>query len=402
MHRLCPLISFFLFSLFACQDNSTTIQESDFVPLANDITSAVSASNNISKKGKIRSASRLSSIYTSTPLDSFAFPVIDELTLSGLHRQRRLLRKTKRPYNQKVGNLTINHSQLMQTVDALERWQHLIPIGIEEELEAHQIWGKDRKGNVKFTAYFSPVVQVSKRKTTLYKYPIRSKPKGFSGRLPSRSAIEVGALDTVTQHLAYAASKTDIYYMQLQGSAYVQYRNGKRELFSYAGDNNHPYRSVELYLAANSKRFKIGDVSMEGVKSYLMRNPLLVDSVLNQNPSYTFFRKSKSAVMGAGLVPLEDNISVAVDPRYIPLGSCLLASVPVLDEKDNVIRHEYRILFAQDTGGAIKGAGRVDIYFGVGGEAQKRANNFNAYGRLWLLLPKQAARPLLYSSADIF
>ena len=253
MHKLSAITYFILTLLIACQDSKTSIQESDYVPLANDTLVATVNMNVINRKGKIRSANRLPSIYSKNSLDTFSFPIINDLSLLGLNRQRRLLKKSKRPYNQQVGNLRINHGQLLETVDILERWQHLVPVGIEQELEAHQLWGKDRKGNVKFTAYFSPVVQVSKRKTAIYKYPILSKPKGFKGQLPARRIIEQGALDTVTQHLAYASNKADIYYMQLQGSAYVQYRNGKKELFAFAGDNNHPYRSIEVYLANHSR-----------------------------------------------------------------------------------------------------------------------------------------------------
>jgi len=387
---------------FACNHERTIIKEQDFVPLSHTQVTDTLFNNVVSRKGKLRSASRLSSIYTSTSLDTFSFPIIDEATLTALQRQRRLLKVSRKRHNQRVGNLQISRSDLNGTIDILERWQHLIPIGIEEELEAHQLRGSDRKGNVKFTAYFSPIVKVSKNKTSKYKYPILSKPKGFEGTLPSRRQIEQGALDTVTYPIAYAASKADIYYMQLQGSAYVEYPNGKRELLSYDGENNHPYRSIETYLIKHKSDFGIRNVSMEGIKDFLYQKPHLADTILNHNPSFTFFRRGQKLPTGAGHVPLSEDISIAVDKRYIPLGSCLLAAVPVVDEKGVVVRHEYKVLMAQDVGGAIKGTGHVDLYFGAGAAAQQRANSFNHYGRLWLLLPKKensnqdfAARPVL-------
>lgn len=374
---------------FACNHEKTTIKEQDFVPLSNTELTLEAPTNDISRKGKLRSASRLSSVYTSTSLDTFSFPIIDEATLTALERQRLLLEVSRKRHNQHVGNLKISRSQLNKTIDILERWQHLIPIGIEEELDAHQLRGNDRKGNVKFTAYFSPIVKVSKHKTSKYQYPILSRPKGFEGRLPSRSEIEQGALDTVTHHIAYAASKADIYYMQLQGSGYVEYPNGKRELLSFNGQNGHAYRSIETYLIKHKSDFGIRNASMEGIKKFLYKNPHLADTILNQNPSYTFFRKGQKLPTGAGHVPLSEDISIAVDKRYIPLGSCLLAALPVVDDEGVVTHHEYKVLMAQDVGGAIKGTGHVDLYFGAGKEAQQRANSFNHYGRLWLLLPKK-------------
>ncbi|MEM6700466.1 MAG: murein transglycosylase A [Bacteroidota bacterium] len=374
---------------FACNHEKTTIQEQDFVPLSNTEITETSSTDGVSKKDKLRSANRLSSVYTSTSLDTFSFPIIDEATLTALERQRLLLEVSRKRHNQQVGNLKISRSQLKETIDILESWQHLIPIGIEQELEAHQLRGNDRKGNVKFTAYFSPIVNVSKRKTSKYQYPILSQPKGFEGQLPSRKEIEQGALDSVTHAIAYAASKADVYYMQLQGSGYVEYPNGKRELLSFDGQNGHAYRSIETYLIRHKSDFGIRNVSMEGIKKFLYQNPHLADTILNQNPSFTFFRRGQKLPTGAGHVPLSEDISIAVDKRYIPLGSCLLAAVPVVNDKGVVTHHEYKVLMAQDVGGAIKGTGHVDLYFGAGKEAQQRANSFNHYGRLWLLLPKK-------------
>jgi membrane-bound lytic murein transglycosylase A len=370
--------------------------ESDYVPLSKDSLPSVPS---FSKKGKLPTAPRLSEVYTPTPLDTFQLPMVDGQVLTALQRQRRLLHKKRQRFNRRIGDLRVDLDDLNETVDILESWQHLIPVGMAKEITAHQIWGKDHRGNVKFTAYFAPVISVRRKPTIVYKYPIRATPKGLRGRLPDRQAIESGAIDSVTQHLAYARSKADIYYMQLQGSGYVEYADGSRELFAYAGENRHPYRSIESYLATNSRKLGIRDVSMRGVKRFLEKNPNLVDEVLNINPSYTFFRRRQAPPTGAGGVPLTDGISIAVDKRYIPLGSCLLAAVPIFDEETNsVLGHEMKYLFAQDVGGAIKGAGHVDVYFGAGDEAERQANNFNAYGQMWLLLPKQQPMPMILAS----
>ena len=139
----------------------------------------------------------------------------------------------------------------------------------------------------------------------------------------------------------------------------------------------------------NSGLLKKGaSISMEGIKSFLAKNPQLRDTVLNYNPSYTFFHDKGNKPLGAGTVPLTEMISIAVDPRYIPLGSVLLAAVPVINDAGNVIRHDYKILLAQDVGGQINGPGHIDYYCGTGKKGQERASKHHHYGNLWLLLPK--------------
>ena len=135
-------------------------------------------------------------------------------------------------------------------------------------------------------------------------------------------------------------------------------------------------------------------VSINSIKKYFWRNPDKLLEVLSANPSYVFFKEGKGVVKGAGAIPLTAGHSIAVDPKYIPLGSTLLAKVPIADEKGNFVKHEYRILFAQDTGGAINGPGHVDLFTGVGKSAKKIACNTHHFGELWLIAPKYPeARP---------
>jgi len=131
----------------------------------------------------------------------------------------------------------------------------------------------------------------------------------------------------------------------------------------------------------------VSKASIRGIRRYLNAHPELMDEVLFSNPSYVFFTQQKAQPYGAGLAPLTPNYSVAVDTRYIPMGACLLARVPLLSN-DKVIDFEYRVLLAQDIGGAIKGPGRIDLYMGIGELAQNKASAMHHYGQLWLLTPK--------------
>ncbi len=330
-------------------------------------------------------------LYTLTALPPNVFPIVNHVALAGLNAQRTVLKYKSHQYNQRIGNLQINHSQLHETIDLLETWQHILPIGIEKQLDAYQIWGNNRMGKVRFTGYFAPIIKASKEPTATFKYPIYATPLYCPSTVLTRQEIEAGAIKDCAEILAYAASKVDIYYMQLQGSGYVEYPNGKTELLAYASSNSYRFNSIESYLSENQHKYDVANISMDGIKGYLNRNPALVDSVLNIDPSYVFFRRTKDAPSGAGLVALTPEMSVAVDPKYIPLGSTLLAEIPKIGRNGKVEGTEYKILLAQDVGGAIKGAGHIDIYFGEGKEARAKAKHFNHYGKVWLLLPKQSS-----------
>lgn len=341
------------------------------------------------QNGKIANAPQIKGIYKPGLLDTFDFPFITNQVVAALDNQLKLLDLTAPRRPQRVGNVVITPNQLRETLKIIRAWQQTKPLSIHEYLDAYQIRGKDSRGNVQFTGYFTPIVQVNKKADSKHPHPIYSRPQEWKGPMPTRRQIEAeGALKGQGLELAYAQNRVDIYYMQLQGSGFVEYPNGNREYLAYSGTNRHPYRSIERFLL-NRPELQATNVSINGIRRFLGQNPHLADSILFHNPSYTFFTPRRTQPKGAGHVPLLEEMSIAVDKRYIPLGSCLLASFPVYDRKTRKLRHAYRLLFAQDTGGRIRGPGHVDVYTGVGKSARRKANYLNHYGRLWLLLPKQ-------------
>ena len=330
------------------------------------------------------------SILTKIYLDTFdVLPQVNQELAEGLKQQLKLLKYQKR-LKKEYSGLKITKEQLSETIKILLSAQFNNSFGMQHGLEAHQIWGDDQMGNVKFTGYFTPVLKVNKRPNSRYKYPIYQYPKKWKGRLPSRREIEGdGALDSFNLEIAYAKSKLDIYFMQVQGSGYIEFPNGKRKLLAHEGSNKHPYRSIGKYMVKNG--FATPEyVSLKSIKSYFKKNPQLVDSILFQNPSYVFFRPVTTKPRGAGHVSLTPNYSIAIDRKVLPLGSCLLATVPILDDNRNFSHHEFRILISQDIGGAIKGEGHIDLYQGIGARAEINASNLHHYGNLWLLLPKDS------------
>jgi membrane-bound lytic murein transglycosylase A len=136
--------------------------------------------------------------------------------------------------------------------------------------------------------------------------------------------------------------------------------------------------------------YKISNISEKGIRSFFEKRPDLISTILPANPSYSFFKPRNTPPKGAGHVPLEKGISIAVDRRYIPLGATAIASIPRYDETSALIGHELKILLAQDVGGAIKGAGHIDLYMGDESDAREEASQYYHYGKLWLLMPKKS------------
>lgn len=339
-------------------------------------------------KGRIH-AEKLGHLYTQTDLVELPFPNLDADFFKALQRNRKLLEYSKGKPTQWLDNVMVSKNDLERVMDVLAALDS--PLPLEEQLAAWQIKGSDRRGNLKITGYYSPLIKVDDEFSADFPYPVYRRPRGWDTDLPTREEIDFGLLSGHGLEIGYAEHPLDVYWLQVQGSGYAEYPNGRRELWSYDGSNRKRYRSIGKMLAKDDY-YQISDISATGIRRYMDRHPEQIDEILHHNPSYTFLKKRKKRLTGAGGVVLTPEISVAVDPKYIPLGACILAAVPVRNPKTRRIdRHEYRLLFAQDTGGAIKGSGRIDIFAGIGAEAQAVADDLHHYGRLWLLLPKELA-----------
>lgn len=380
----------FLVPLQCTTDHSSNDTSSNLVALETLQSLPISTKKIPKRKrnGKLEKAPLLPKHYNKTNLSLLSLPFIDNDLIQALEQQHKLLKRRKQNFSQRFSNISLNMADLSTTIDLMLLWQRTFPQGLEDHLNAFQLSGKDRKGNVKFTGYYTPELKVSKKKTSRFKYPIYAFPEDWEGQLPTREQIDgEGILDNKAEILAYAERLEDIYYMQLQGSGMVRYRNGTRSYFGYAGSNKHPYSSIGKHIKDN-EAIRLKNISVKGIKRYLKDRPDMVEPILFTNPSYIFFEESKTMPLGAGHVPLTADYSIAVDKRHIPLGSCLLAALPVLDEEGYFSHHEYKFLVAQDVGGAIRGNGHVDVYCGIGEEGQRKAMALHHYGQLWLLLPK--------------
>lgn len=372
-------------------NHSTNVSSFQSFPLKNLRSLPIDTNLYNKKTGKIKNAPILKELYTKQKPLSIPFPRVDETFSIALQDQLKLLKRRKQAQKQQIGNLSIELTQLEKTIETFLYAHVTRPKWLFDSLDAYQIHGKDKKGNVYFTGYFTPVVEVSNEPTPHHTYPIYTRPdkEKWSGPLPSRVAIDgQGVLEGRGLELAYAKRLVDIYFMQLQGSGIIEYPNNRQEYLSFTSTNGHSYRSIEKYII-NNEDISLSDVSMNGIKRFIKQYPELEKPILFANPSYVFFDRKRERPHGAGHVPLTTDYSIAVDSKYIPLGSCLLAAMPVLDSNGRFSHYEYKIVLAQDTGGAIRGSGHVDVYCGVGKKAEQKAMSFHHYGRLWLLLPKE-------------
>lgn len=267
-------------------------------------------------------------------------------------------------------------------------------------LDTYQMEGADNYGNVQFTGYYTPVIKARYTRQGEFQYPLYRMPAG-KRRLPSRAQIYSGALDE-RYVIGYSNSLMDNFIMDVQGSGYVDYGDGRPLMFfGYGGKNGHPYRSIGKVLIDRGG-VKREDMSMQAIRQWgEEHSEAEVRELLEQNPSFVFFKPENFApVRGASAVPLVAKASVASDRSLIPPGTALLAEVPLLDNNGKFSgKYEMRIMVSLDVGGAIKGQ-HFDIYQGIGPDAGHMAGWFNHYGRVWVLKSAPGAGAPLFSAAQ--
>ncbi|MGE0716648.1 MAG: MltA domain-containing protein, partial [Alphaproteobacteria bacterium] len=222
------------------------------------------------------------------------------------------------------------------------------------------------------------------KKTQRYDVPIYAYPgRPSGGKLPARAQIAKGALGKRAKVLLWVDSEFDAYVLEVQGSGRVHMEDGKTVGIGYAGQNGHRFVDLTAVLA---RKGAVPDRSFAALKRYLDRLPASRrQAAMNLNPSYVFFRlREGKDPIGAQGVPLTAGRSLAVDPRHVPLGALVWLHVPRGPGGDEV----RRLLVAQDTGGAITGPVRGDVFWGTGDAARGRAMATNASGQYYMLVPK--------------
>jgi len=281
-----------------------------------------------------------SSVLTFKHPDTLPYLTFAPAMLEAMYEQANYLRRSDAKKYPVKG---ISKAEMLKTVELLQECQILQPEAMLDRFDFYQVNTELKKDRVRITGYYTPIVQASRVQTPEFSIPILRRPE----HVPSPAAIAAGALDGKGLEMAWVRSKKELANAQLQGSCWVEYADGKREHFGFGG------------------------------------------SVKGAGGVYVFFTKVDEKVLGAGFFPLTAGYSVAVDPRVIPIGATLLAELPDMDPAGNLKGYTYRILFAQDRGGAILTTKRLDLYSGIGMNGLQEARKINGHGRLWVLLPKQ-------------
>ena len=271
------------------------------------------------------------------------------------------------------------------------------------------------------TGYYEPLLKGSRTKSVNYPYPLYKQPadlitvdlaeiypelkgKRVRGKLvldkeghnklvpyATRADIESTSAPLAGNELVWIDDSLDGFFLQVQGSGIVKFENGQQMHVGYADQNGHAYNSIGRILIERGELTK-DQAGMQGIKNWAKNNPAKLRELLNANPSYVFFTELPSGLsgpLGALGVPLAAERSVAIDPKYVPLGAPLFLSTTQPNSQTPL----KRLMLAQDTGGAIKGGVRADYFWGAGDAAGKQAGAMKKQGKIWVLLPKGFVLP---------
>lgn len=247
----------------------------------------------------------------------------------------------------------------------------------------------NKRGNSRgvFTGYYEASLNASEVKTEKFKYPIYAKPTDLTKEpYLTRAEIEEGALKNKGLELVYTDDKVDLFFMHIQGSGRATMPNGDEVRIAYAGRNNRKFIAIANYMADQGYLSR-SNLNAATIKDWLRNNPDKADEVMNINEAFTFFRISKNEyIIGGQGVPLTPEHSLAVDRKVIPYGIPLWVDTK-LKKKDGSKEQYSHLLIAQDTGSAIKGAVRGDIFFGHGIKNEEKAYYMASQGEYYALLP---------------
>jgi membrane-bound lytic murein transglycosylase A len=265
------------------------------------------------------------------------------------------------------------------------------------------------------TGYYEPLLKGSRKASPRYRVPLYRVPADLvavdlaavypeltglrlrgrmqGGKLvPYPTRAEIGASNLLRgQELLWVDDPVDAFFLQVQGSGRVQLDDGRLVRLGYADTNGHPYRSIGRWLVDQGE-LTMDQASMQGIKAWAALNPRRVTALLDQNPSFVFFKEvplgdPAAGPRGALGVPLTPGASLAVDTRFIPLGATV-----VLSSTDPSTGAAFtRPMAAQDTGTAIRGPLRFDYFWGFGDAAGEKAGRQKHEGSAWLLVPKGTA-----------
>jgi membrane-bound lytic murein transglycosylase A len=268
--------------------------------------------------------------------------------------------------------------------------------------------------SILFTGYFQPLIEASLYPSAEYRYPIYGKPgdliiaeqvtlapkpavEQLSGRLQGerfvpyytrREIDDLGTLRDRGYEIAWAKDPIDVFFLHIQGSGVLRLQDGRQLQIGYAASNGRPYRSIGRLLIESGEIAR-EEMSMQRLRRYLIEHPAERSEIMAYNESYVFFRIVESGPLGSLEVPLTAGRSIATDSRFFPKGALafIVSQKPIVDSTGRLTGWQpfARFVLNQDTGSAIRGLQRVDLYFGTGDIAGGEAGFMNTDGKLYFL-----------------
>jgi len=237
------------------------------------------------------------------------------------------------------------------------------------------------------TGYYEPEIAGSRTRQPGYEHPVYALPPDPALSSLDRTAIEEGALADRGLEIAWAADPVEFFFLQIQGSGRLRLPDGRVMRIGYAGQNGQAYTGIGSLMRQRGL-LAPGQASMQGIMAWLRANPAEGKAIMRENRSWVYFRElTGPGPLGALNVPVVARTSVAADPAFIPLGAPVFLALDRTEASG--------LWVAQDTGGAIKGANRVDTFWGAGDEARLIAGGMSARGSALVLLPKGVRARLL-------
>lgn len=342
-----------------------------------------------------------------------------------LDQSRVYLRRLPGTRSFKYGPDTYTARRLLASLDAFGRLYRSLGPGqalnhaLAKNFILYKSVGRDGAGEVLCTGYYEPLLSGSLTRSDRFCWPAYQRPHdlievdlgGFSpdlagktikGRLKGRRLVPYytrreidrqNALAGKDLELVWVDDPVALFFLHIQGSGRIRLPGGRVMRVGYAGANGRPYRSlgrrmIELELLNSEK------MSMQAIRAWLAAHPDQAPDLLDHNESYVFFHRLEGGPVGNINVPLTPGRSVALDHRILPKGALawLQSRKPVVRSGQVVRWQEFsRFVLVQDTGGAIRGPGRLDLFFGHGQEAETGAGRMKEPGRLFFLVMKNAS-----------
>lgn len=292
---------------------------------------------------------------------------------------------------------------------------------ISVNFESYEVYGRDDWADVMVTGYYEPKVSGSKKKTKDFFQPAYSTPsdmltidlRKFAEKFPKGEKLgmlqarvenkkivpyydrkdidENNKLSGQNLELAWL-DPIDAFFIQIQGTGVVEFEDGEKMRIGYDSQNGHAYFPIGKFL---TEHIPLEEMSMQRIRSHLKTLPFKEQqTILNQNPSYVFFKKLDGKALTYAGMEVEDGRTIATDLQLFPKGALAFLDIeePVFDSEGASVATSWerkpRLVFDQDTGGAIKGSGRVDLFYGEGDPAAQKAGVMKQKGKLFYLVPR--------------